>query len=142
MKLLRVVPGLFLLTVMLGWEVGIAQQTDTKWLVGVWRGAHSGRNVSDDMARFEFKEEEGKIKWKMVRTGQIFGQRGEWEASGIVVKISESSVDLDGKYDWSNFPSIEGQPLKYSLTRSGDSLEGYGLGALNVPFPLSLEKVK
>ena len=87
----------------------------------------------------------------MSRNGQIRPRRtdgpfvvqdGEWQASGIVKKISEGTVELDGKYDSSSFQWVVGRPAMYELEGTAEALSGYLVGAANVSVAVSLRRVK
>jgi len=88
-------------------------------------------------------QEGGTIKWKMTRSYQLQNKPEEAWASGRVTKLTETSADLNGKYDdRSTNPRVHGQSLNYSMTRSGDTLEGRALGAAGTYFYVSLKGVK
>ncbi len=124
--------------------VSPAQDASGKWILGVWEGAHGPANfIRSDSSRFEFREEDGKIRWTMVRSSTFnYGGPQDFEASGEVSKITESSAELTGKYDKATSLQTIGSPLKYSLTKKGESLEGFGIGTNNYMFPVILKKAK
>lgn len=129
-----------------------AQSLKGSWILGTWEGRHIAPTIPEDTTRFEFVDEDGVIKWTMDRKGQIrlrrstpggdTVQNGEWQASGTVKRISQTAVELEGKYDRSSFPAVVGRAVVYELKGGPDALEGYLVGAQNVHFPISLRRVK
>lgn len=117
------------------------REPSNAWILGVWEGAHLGPGIASDTATFEFTREGGTITWKMTRSGVIGQTPIEAEASGVVTKLSETSAELEGKYDdQRTVARARGQSVKYSLTRNADLLEGSALGVQNVYFYVSLKR--
>ena len=95
------------------------------WFLGSWKTV-SGRSGSvDGVGSFEFWQENGDVKWRMVRSGWFSGAQTTQRASGTVLKSSSSAVELMGRYDSSNFGNVVGQPVRHVLSRDGDRLSGY-----------------
>lgn len=122
--------------------VSIAQETDTKWLVGVWEGEDSlfaFGQTHRSRVRVEFKEARQEIRWErsIEEVLEGGGQQFVGAKARGTAKVSGDSVTLDGQY-------VSGATgyLWYSLTRTGEELTGTGIGALNIPFRASWKKVK
>jgi hypothetical protein len=58
-----------------------------------------------------------------------------------VKKLTESVVELVGKYESSNLGNVEGRPLKHSFVRDGLVLSGYETAEDTTQSPLSLKKL-
>ena len=106
----------------------VAQVAEARALVGMWEGRHEGANIKSDAARIEFREVDGRVRWTMRREGVAFDNKLEAQASGVVVKAEPPVFELEGKYDSHNFRSPVGQPLRYTLTLTGETLEGTAVG--------------
>ena len=127
-----------------------AQESKGAWILGPWEGKHSGPRTLDDATRFEFAAKGDVIHWKMNRKGQILvpaagglaSKNGEWEASGIVKQISDTTVTLEGTYDSSSIAAVVGRGLSYELSGNTSSLSGYLYGANNRSLSISLQRVK
>ena len=95
------------------------------WILGTW-GTFEGRSGSiDGVAHFEFRQDGREFRWRMVRTGWFSGVQTTQTASGSVTRISESTVELKGKYESSNLGNMVGTPVQQSFTRDGNSLRGW-----------------
>lgn len=147
--LMLVFAAIGLLTIFIAYSVTVspAQDATGKWILGAWEGAHGPATyVRSDSSRFEFREENGKIRWTMVRSStlaNVYSQGPqEYEASGAVSKITDSSVEFEGAYDKATSFQTVGSPLKYSLTKKGESLEGFGIGKSNFAFTVVLKRAR
>ncbi len=116
------------------WGGGIAQEIETKWLVGVWEG-ESAVPRSKDPAQYTvaFKDDGG-IIWEL---------EVDWRPSGLSkargsAKVSGEMVEMKGAY----YAGRAVGGLSISLTRRGEVLEGELYGALNVPIQVSWKKMK
>ena len=94
------------------------------------------------MARVEFKQDGPQLKWRMVRKGWMAGVLTDQEGSGSVTRMSESGIELSGKYDSSNPVNVVGQPARYSLVRDGDTLRGYEVVSDGTQLPLVFKRVR
>lgn len=112
-------------------EVGLAQETDTKWLIGVWTGEQT-RVPWECRSEVEFNAEGGAIGWEITVLCMGRELRGRGSA-----KVSGDTVEMKGQY----YAGEMGN-LLYSVTRNGNLLEGTGNSAMNVPFRVSWGKVK
>jgi hypothetical protein len=129
-----------------------AQTSKGAWILGSWEGRHIAPTIPEDAARFELVADGDVIRWTMNRKGQIrlrqstpdgrYVQNGEWRASGVVKKISDGAVELEGKYDDSSFSAVVGRAVTYELTGTSEALDGYLVGAQNIHFPISLKRAK
>jgi len=119
-----------------------AQAADARVMVGMWEGRHEGPNIKSDVARIEFTEVDGRVQWTMRREGVAFDNKLEAQASGVVVKSEPPVFELEGKYDSHNFRSPVGPPLRYTLTLTGDTLEGSALGVTGNRFPARFTRRK
>jgi hypothetical protein len=97
--------------------------------------------VVDGLARFEFWHDGVQLKWRMLRAGWLSGVQTKQLASGTVSKISDSVVELNGKYEITNLVGV-GQPVRHSLTREGDRLRGYELTKDGMPLPWLLRRIQ
>lgn len=134
MKLSKVVPMLFIVTVMALGGVAFTQETDTKWLVGVWEGTQT-RSAFTTTVAVEFKD--GGNSWELEITS---GSCSLSKARGSA-KVSGNVVEMKGEYHQPTGP-CRPTHLLYSLTRAGDVLEGTGIGATHAPFQVSWKKAK
>lgn len=128
-----------------------AQDSKGAWILGHWEGKHSGQAIPDDAARFEFVADGDVIKWTMNRKGRVTvrnaagyveTREGDWQASGVVKKISEGSVELEGKYDSSSFSLVVGRSANYELNGTPETLQGKLWGVANVGIPIILRRMK
>jgi hypothetical protein len=113
-----------------------SQETDTKWLVGVWEGESRPSRFQPYQVRVELKDEAGEIRFETLLTSPtpfVHGSRARGTA-----KVSGDAVTMQGEY---YAGGVKGG-VSYSLTRKGDLLEGTGIGGTNIPFSVSLKKVK
>ena len=113
------------------------------WIVGSWKILPGRSGSVDGAGSFEFWQENGEVKWRMVRNGWFSSAQITQRASGTVWKASGPAVELVGRYDSSNFGNLVGQSVRHLLTRDGGKLNGYEI----VPpdgsrVPLSLERVE
>jgi hypothetical protein len=142
LRALAVVTGV-LLTI--GGSSAFAQTANGAWIVGAWEGKHNAPTIPEDATRFDFEADGEVIRWTMSRKGQIrlrrsdpggsIVQNGTWKASGVVSRITDDAVELEGKYDESSFAGVVGRSIGYAL-------EGYLIGAQNQRFPISLKRLK
>lgn len=124
--------------------VATAQDQPGTWLLGKWKGAHVATTlIASDNAQFEFKREGDSITWKMERKG-LSAQGGSYwsDASGVVSKLTDGELELEGKYTASSATRFIGNPVKYVFTRSGDSLSGTFIGAFQTHVPIKVDRVK
>jgi len=131
MRLSQLVPALFLVVVPALGGVGFGQETDTKWLVGVWdaRTAFAGFTI-DGTAEFK----DGGNSWEFeITSGDSAGSKARGST-----KVSGDSVEMKGQYY--RGPAMGG--FSCSLTRAKDILEGVCVGSRNVPTPTSFKKAK
>jgi len=110
------------------------------WILGQWNSLAGMSGSVDGLAHFAFRREGSEIKWIMIRSGWFSGVQTTQKASGSVNKISESDLELVGKYDSSNLGNVAGQPLRHSFTRDGDTLKGYELANDGTQSTLSLKR--
>lgn len=134
MRLLRLVSALFIIAVTGVGGVAFTQETDTKWLVGVWEGESAVR-ASTHPAKYTvaFKDEGG-IIWEL---------EVDWRPSGLSkargsAKVLGEIVEMKGAY----YAGRATSGLSISLTRRGEVLEGVLVGALNVPIAVSWREMK
>jgi len=67
--------------------------------------------------------------------------RFTYEAEGVVTRISDSEVELQGKYTYgSRDQRSVARPLTYNLTRRDDVLSGSFVGTSNMVVPVTLLK--
>jgi Domain of unknown function (DUF4410) len=111
------------------------------WILGTWEAVEDKSGVVDGLARFEFWHDGVQLKWRMLRAGWLSGVQTKQLASGTVSKISDSVVELNGKYEITNLVGV-GQPVRHSLTREGDRLRGYELTKDGMPLPWLLRRIQ
>jgi hypothetical protein len=112
------------------------------WIFGTWQTLEGRSGSVDGTGQFQFQQEGGEIKWRMERSGWFSGVQTTQTASGSIRKISESVVELVGKYESSNLGNVAGRPLRYSLVRDGLALSGYEVTDGATQVPLSLKKIQ
>jgi Zn-dependent protease with chaperone function len=117
-----------------------ARASDRPWILGRWEGSHQGAQVSMDGTSLLFTLERGEVHWLMRRRTTIRNWTGNLQASGAVIAVTDSTVELRGHYDGFSEGRTSGKPLEYSLKRDGDQMEGVALGAEGIPFSLSLRR--
>ena len=103
-------------------------------------GGKSG--IVDGVTRVEFVQEGPQLRWRMVRNGWMAGVLTNQEASGIVTRISESAIELSGKYDFSSPVNVVGQPVRQSFVHEDDTLRGSEVTSDGTARPLVLRLVK
>jgi hypothetical protein len=140
----------FVLALTGAWPAASSQSQ--AWIVGAWEGQHVLPTLPEDATRFEFASDGDVIKWTMTRKGKIrlrnagpdgrHVQDGEWRGSGVVKRIADAAVDLEGQYDSSSFPGVVGKPITYELKRTADTLKGHLVGVQNFQVPVTLKRVK
>ncbi len=113
-------------------------QTDTKWLFDIWEGESRIRQAfaPQTKVRIEFKEKAGEIRFETLLTSSssfVHGSRARGTA-----KVSADAVAMQGEYYAGGLTG----GVSYFLTRKGDLLDGTGIGGGNIPFSISLRKVK
>jgi len=136
-----------LLTVLLAALVpGTQAQEPGQWLIGTWNGAHqnSRMTILKDASRFVFSRDGDIIRWSMIRDSETRGLNGHMEAEGAVTKLSDSAVELTGRYTArSSLNEFVGRELVYKLRRSGNVLEGETFGGSNAGiFSLRMTKAE
>lgn len=112
------------------------------WIFGTWQILEGRSGSVDGVGQFRFQQDGSEIKWRMARSGWFSGVQTTQTASGSVMKISGSVVELVGKYESSNLGNFEGRPLRYSLVRDGLALSGYEVTDGGTRVPLSLKKIQ
>ena len=130
MKLSWIGSALFILIVGC-YGVSLAQEADTAWLVGVWRGTGRAAQYTVDAA-VEFKD--GGNTWEFEVTS---GSNAGSKARGST-KVSGDSMEMKGQYYAGRLMGN----LSCSLRRTGNTLDGTCLGSTNMPTRISFGKVK
>lgn len=110
------------------------------WILGRWTTFERRSGSVEGTGEFEFRREGAELKWQMVRTGWFSGVQTTQIASGSVRSISESAVELRGKYESSNLGNVAGRPVEHSFTRSGNTLRGYEAASDGTQSLLSLRR--
>jgi metalloendopeptidase OMA1, mitochondrial len=118
----------------------IAEQQS--WILGSWQLVEGKSGIVEGFGRFEFRREGTQVKWRMVRKGWMLGAQTDQEASGSVDRMSDSTVDLTGKYDSSNFGNVVGRPVRQSFSREGDRLSGSESAEDGTRAPLMLRRAQ
>ena len=111
------------------------------WILGKWQTIEGISGGVDGAGQFQFQQVGAEIKWKMARSGWISGVQTTQTASGSVRKLTESVVELVGKYESSNLGNVEGHALKHSFVRDGLVLSGYEMADDSTQSRLSLKKL-
>jgi hypothetical protein len=112
------------------------------WILGSWETVDRKSGGVDGVLRMEFKQEGLQVKWRMVRKGWMAGVLTDQEASGSVTRMSDSGIELGGKYDSSNPVNVVGQPVRYTLFGDRDILSGHEVGSDGTHLPLVLKRVR
>jgi hypothetical protein len=111
------------------------------WVLGSWEAVEAKSGVVEGLARFDFWHDGVQLKWRMLRAGWLSGVHTNQVASGTVSKISDSMIELNGKYEITNLVGV-GQPVRHSLTRDGDRLRGYELTNDGMQLPWFLRRIR
>jgi hypothetical protein len=111
------------------------------WILGAWEAVEDRSGVVEGLARFDFWHDGVQLKWRMLRAGWLSGVHTKQVASGTVSKISDSMVELNGKYELTNVIGV-GQPVRHSLTRDGDRLRGYEFTNDGMQLPWVLRRIR
>ena len=119
-----------------------AAGTQDSWILGSWETIAGKSGSVDGVAQVEFRQDGQQLKWRMVRKGWMAGVLTDQEGSGSVTRISESGIELGGKYDSSNPVNVVGQPARYSFVRDGDTLRGYEVVSDGTQLPLVFKRVR
>lgn len=116
--------------------IATAQETNVKWLLGVWEGQSQAGVYQPTQVQLEFREEKGEVRYESYLTSPYASVHGS-KARGLA-KVSGDTVTCEGEY----FEGRMRGRTSYTMTRNGDRLEGTGVGATNIPFSIWLKKVK
>jgi membrane-associated protease RseP (regulator of RpoE activity) len=111
------------------------------WIVGTWEALEDKSGVVEGLARFEVWHDGVQLRWRMRRAGWLSGVHTKQEASGTVSKISDSTVELNGKYEITNIVGV-GQSVRYSLSRDSDGLRGYEFTNDGMQWPWFLRRTR
>jgi len=107
-------------------------------LVGVWRGRAEFKTPPGSVpVTLRIYAEDGHLRWTLTRP-RVVGT-AQMTAAGAG-DVAGSQVTLTGRYEAGSEP-ISNTPISYSLSLSGTSLTGGGVGADNIVHVLSLERV-
>ena len=100
-----------------GGGIALAQELDTKWLVGTWKATTpSPLEGRQDLWEMVVKED-GTFK------GDIQSARGAWIAIAGSWKLSGRDATFDGVHEGGQAP-VRGTRFNFTLSRKGDGLEG------------------
>jgi len=112
---------------------GAAEDTASKWLVGIWEGTQR-LGVYETSVTVEFKDGGN---WELeVTSGPCRGSKARGSAT-----VSGTAVELKGQY-YQTYGPCGPSYLAYSLMRADGALEGTGIGAANVTFNVSWKRGK
>jgi hypothetical protein len=111
-------------------------------LLGRWETVGGKSGIVDGVTQIEIVQEGQQVRWRMVRNGWMAGVLTNQEASGFVTQISESAIELSGKYDLSNPLNVGGQAVRQSFIHDGDLLRGSEVSRDGTLWPLVLRMVK
>jgi len=134
MRLHRLVSALFLALVLAVGEVGLGQETDTRWLIGIWKGQQT-RTAYTTQVEAEFKSEGGEVRWDL----EVTTQNAQTSKARGTAKVSGETVTMQGQY-YAGPACCWG--LSYTLSRKGNVLEGTGIGANSATFQVYWRKGK
>jgi len=108
-------------------------------LVGVWQGHAEFKTPSGSVpVTLRIYAEDGHLRWTLTRP-RVEGA-AQMTASGAG-DVAGNQVTLTGRYDAARSEPMSNTPVSYSLSLSGATLTGSGLGADNIVQVLSLERV-
>ena len=113
------------------------------WILGTWEAEDDKSGVVEGIAKFDFWHDGVQLRWRMLRAGWLSGVHTRQVASGTVSKISDSMVELHGKYEITNIVGV-GQTVRHSLARDGDGdrLRGYELTNDGMQLPWLLRRIR
>jgi hypothetical protein len=110
------------------------------WILGKWETFEGRSGRVNGVGQFEFRREGAALKWRMLRSGWVSGVHTTQTASGAVTSISESAVELSGKYESSNLGNVIGTPVEHAFTRDGTNLRGFEAASDGTQSLLSLRR--
>lgn len=110
------------------------------WVLGTWETFEGRSGSVTGVGQFEFRREGTALKWRMLRTGWVSGIHTIQTASGAVTSLSESAVELSGKYESSNLGNVIGTSVEHAFTRDGNSLRGFEAASNGTQSLLSLRR--
>jgi hypothetical protein len=119
-------------------SVSAVEQLPSDWLLGSWDGTEGTR--TDIQTRLEFSKSEEVIRWKWNRKR---GHGGSFEADceGVVTKLTESGIEMEGRYVYHTNTRNQGKPVRLWLDRVGEmGMSGRAIGSDNATWPLSITK--
>ena len=102
-----------------GGGVALAQEPDTKWLVGTWRGSMpspAGMGQTDRVELIVKGDATFEGDTQSARGGLLSYRKGSWKATGETVVLDATIQGGPG--------AVNGSAVKWTLKRSGDDLEG------------------
>lgn len=111
------------------------------WILGSWEAEEDQSGLVEGISRFTFWHDGVQLRWRMARAGWLSGVYTRQVASGTVGKISDSEVELYGKYEITNLVGV-GQSVRHALTRDGERLRGYESTSDGTQLPWSLRRVR
>ena len=117
---------LFLLLFVATVAAALAQtpKADAEWPLGTWEGAHRDSATDTDSTRCEFSREDGRMRWRMTRKTTLREGPVTLTAAGFVTQISDSSIEMDGRYTIESGRELGGISVRYVLTRTSNTLTG------------------
>jgi hypothetical protein len=112
------------------------------WILGKWETFEKRSGSVDGLGTFEFRQVGKEITWSMERSGWVSGVQITQRASGSVKKLSDSAIELRGRYESSNLGNVVGTPVVQSFTRTEDTLRGWEAAGDGTQSLLSLKRVQ
>jgi hypothetical protein len=120
--------------------ISVADELPTAWLLGSWEGTEGTRTTT--YAKIEFSKQEDVIRWKWNRKSGS-GASFEADCEGIVTKLTESGIEMEGKYVYHTNLRHLGKPVKLWLNRADEvGMNGHAIGSDNATWPISLKKAR
>lgn len=94
------------------------------WFLGAWEGVLQLAGSPDGSVRLILMQEPGGIHWRMATVEWMSGVQMTREASGLLIQLSETTIELRGRYTTSNIGNFTDQPLRQRLERRAEALHG------------------
>ena len=124
--MIRALP-LFLLLLVASVAAALAQTpraADAEWPLGTWEGAHRDVAIDTDSTVCEFSRQDGRMRWRMTRKTTLREGPVTLTAAGFVSQLSDSSIEMDGRYTIESGRELGGLSVRYVLTRTSNTLTG------------------
>lgn len=137
-RITALVASVVLSLALLQGAVSAVDELPTVWLLGSWEGTEGTQTTT--YAKIEFSKQGDVIRWKWNRKS---GGAFEADCEGIVTKLTESGIQMEGKYVYHTNVRHLGRPVKLWFNRADEvGMNGHAMGSDNATWPISLKKAR